>query len=222
MPTRSPTAKRSASVTLLDDPADDLVARHGAGRCGGEVALGEVEIRAADAAGRHSNEHLARPGRWIGRSPDPERPGVDRARMLDPPRRARRRSSHRRDDAVMTTPAVTADGCRGRPDRGRGTGPRRRRSRPTRSSTRRAARCRRSCAPTSSTRFNALLGSLLVVILIVGPPQDALFGIILVVNTLVGIVQEVRAKRTLDRLVVVGGATATVVRAEGEPRGAVS
>jgi cation-transporting ATPase E len=66
------------------------------------------------------------------------------------------------------------------------------------------------------TRFNALLGSLLVVILIVGPPQDALFGIILVVNTLVGVVQEVRAKRTLDRLVVVGGATATVVRAEGK------
>jgi cation-transporting ATPase E len=66
------------------------------------------------------------------------------------------------------------------------------------------------------TRFNALLGSLLVVILIVGPPQDALFGIILVVNTAVGIVQEVRAKRTLDRLVVVGGATATVVRAEGK------
>ena len=52
-------------------------------------------------------------------------------------------------------------------------------------------------------------------ILIVGPVQDALFGIILVGNTLVGIVQEVRAKRTLDRLVVVGGATATVVRAEG-------
>jgi cation-transporting P-type ATPase E len=66
------------------------------------------------------------------------------------------------------------------------------------------------------TRFNALLGSLLVVILIVGPIQDALFGIILVGNTLVGVVQEVRAKRTLDRLVVVGGATATVVRAEGK------
>src|SRR5262245_19585140 len=65
------------------------------------------------------------------------------------------------------------------------------------------------------TRFNALLGSLLVVILIIGPPQDALFGIVLVCNTAVGIVQEVRAKRTLDRLVVVGGATATVVRAEG-------
>src|SRR5437868_510658 len=33
------------------------------------------------------------------------------------------------------------------------------------------------------TRFNALLGSLLVVILVVGPPQDALFGIVLVGNT---------------------------------------
>ena len=62
------------------------------------------------------------------------------------------------------------------------------------------------------TRFNALLGSLLVVILIVGPVQDALFGIVLVLNTLVGIVQELRAKRTLDRLVVIGGATATVIR----------
>lgn len=62
------------------------------------------------------------------------------------------------------------------------------------------------------TRFNALLGSLLVVILIVGPPQDALFGIVLLSNTAVGVVQELRAKRTLDRLVVIGGATATVIR----------
>lgn len=67
------------------------------------------------------------------------------------------------------------------------------------------------------TRFNALLGSLLVVILIVGPIQDALFGIVLVCNTLVGIVQELRAKRTLDRLAVIGGADATVVRS-GTPR----
>jgi cation-transporting ATPase E len=62
------------------------------------------------------------------------------------------------------------------------------------------------------TRFNALLGSLLVVILIVGPPQDALFGFVLVGNTAIGVIQELRAKRTLDRLVVVGGATATVLR----------
>ena len=65
------------------------------------------------------------------------------------------------------------------------------------------------------TRFNALLGSLLVVILIVGPPQDSLFGLVLIGNTAVGVFQELRAKRTLDRLTVVGGATTTVVRAEG-------
>src|SRR4051794_4997894 len=67
------------------------------------------------------------------------------------------------------------------------------------------------------TRFNALLGSLLIVILIVGPPQDALFGIVLIGNTVVGVVQELRAKHTLERLVVIGGATATVVRS-GVPR----
>jgi cation-transporting ATPase E len=38
------------------------------------------------------------------------------------------------------------------------------------------------------TRFNALLGALLVVILIVGPIQDALFGLVLVANAVVGIV----------------------------------
>jgi cation-transporting ATPase E len=40
------------------------------------------------------------------------------------------------------------------------------------------------------TRFNFLLGNLLVVILVVGEPQDALFGIVLVANDLIGIAQE--------------------------------
>jgi len=62
------------------------------------------------------------------------------------------------------------------------------------------------------TRFNLLLGSLLAVILVVGPLQDALFGLVIVANTLVGIVQEVRAKRTLDRLEVVNAPRARVVR----------
>jgi cation-transporting ATPase E len=62
------------------------------------------------------------------------------------------------------------------------------------------------------TRFNFLLGSLLVVILWVGPLQDALFGLVLIANTLVGIVQEVRAKRTLERLAVISAPTARVVR----------
>jgi cation-transporting P-type ATPase E len=62
------------------------------------------------------------------------------------------------------------------------------------------------------TRFNFLLGSLLAVILVVGPLQDALFGLVLVANTLVGIVQEVRAKRTLERLAVISAPAARVVR----------
>ena len=62
------------------------------------------------------------------------------------------------------------------------------------------------------TRFNAILGALLVVILVVGPMQDALFGFVLVLNTAIGIVQEWRAKRTLDELSLVNAPAATVVR----------
>ena len=65
------------------------------------------------------------------------------------------------------------------------------------------------------TRFNALLGSLLVVILIVGPIQDALFGFVLIANAGIGIYQELRAKRTLDSLAVLSAPHARVVR-EGE------
>jgi cation-transporting P-type ATPase E len=67
------------------------------------------------------------------------------------------------------------------------------------------------------TRFNAILGVLLVVILAVGHPQDALFGIILVSNSLIGIVQEVRAKRTLDQLAVLSEPRVRVVR-DGDVR----
>jgi cation-transporting P-type ATPase E len=62
------------------------------------------------------------------------------------------------------------------------------------------------------TRFNALLGSLLVVILVVGPLQDAIFGLILLANALIGIGQELRAKLTLDRLTVLAARQATVER----------
>ena len=62
------------------------------------------------------------------------------------------------------------------------------------------------------TRFNAILGTLLAVILVVGPINDALFGLVLVSNTAIGIIQEVRAKRTLDRLAVLNAPRATVIR----------
>ncbi|HEX5615339.1 MAG TPA: HAD-IC family P-type ATPase [Acidimicrobiia bacterium] len=63
-----------------------------------------------------------------------------------------------------------------------------------------------------ATRFNAILGTMLAVIVVVGPIQDALFGIVLVSNALIGIVQEMRAKRTLDRLAVLNAPRAIVVR----------
>jgi cation-transporting ATPase E len=62
------------------------------------------------------------------------------------------------------------------------------------------------------TGFNLILGVLLAVILIVGEPQDALFGIVLVANALIGIGQELRAKRTLDRLAVLSAPRVRVVR----------
>jgi cation-transporting ATPase E len=62
------------------------------------------------------------------------------------------------------------------------------------------------------TRFNAILGTMLAVILVVGPIQDALFGLVLIANALIGIVQEVRAKRTLDNLAVLNAPRARVVR----------
>ena len=62
------------------------------------------------------------------------------------------------------------------------------------------------------TRFNAILGVLFVIILVVGPIQDALFGFVIIANTLIGIVQELRAKRTLDRLAVISEARPRVRR----------
>jgi cation-transporting P-type ATPase E len=62
------------------------------------------------------------------------------------------------------------------------------------------------------TRFNAILGSLLVVILTIGPLQDALFGVVLVTNTAIGIYQEWRAKRTLDQLSLLTAPAVTVAR----------
>ncbi len=62
------------------------------------------------------------------------------------------------------------------------------------------------------TRFNLILGILLAVILAVGQPQDGLFGIVLVSNAVIGIAQELRAKRTLDRLAVLSAPRVRVIR----------
>ncbi|MBW0090019.1 HAD-IC family P-type ATPase [Pseudonocardia sp. KRD-184] len=62
------------------------------------------------------------------------------------------------------------------------------------------------------TRFNAIVGVLFAVILVIGPIQDGLFGFVIIINTLIGIVQELRAKRTLERLAIVGEARPRVRR----------
>ncbi|MGQ4423287.1 HAD-IC family P-type ATPase [Streptomyces violaceoruber] len=54
------------------------------------------------------------------------------------------------------------------------------------------------------TRINAIIGVLFVIVMIVGPVQDGLFGGVILANTAIGIIQEVRAKRTLDQLAIVG------------------
>jgi cation-transporting P-type ATPase E len=66
------------------------------------------------------------------------------------------------------------------------------------------------------TRFNAIIGTLLVVVLVFGPPQDGLFGLVILVNSAVGIVQELRAKRSLDALALLAEAPVRVRRGGAE------
>ncbi|MER7189182.1 HAD-IC family P-type ATPase [Streptomyces flaveolus] len=54
------------------------------------------------------------------------------------------------------------------------------------------------------TRFNAIIGVLWVIMLIVAPIQDSLFGFVILANTGIGILQEWRAKKTLDSLALIG------------------
>ena len=67
------------------------------------------------------------------------------------------------------------------------------------------------------TVFNLILAVFGAATLVFGNPRDALFLGILIANTAIGTVQEVRAKRALDRLAAVIAPTATVVR-DGTPR----
>ncbi|MCC3776703.1 HAD-IC family P-type ATPase [Streptomyces sp. UNOB3_S3] len=66
------------------------------------------------------------------------------------------------------------------------------------------------------TRFNAIIGVLFLIILVVGPLQDGLFGFVIIANTAIGIFQELRAKKTLDSLAVIGEVKPTV-RRDGTP-----
>lgn len=65
------------------------------------------------------------------------------------------------------------------------------------------------------TRFNALLAVLFAIVMIFGQPMDGLFGLIVFFNSLIGILQELRAKRTLDKLALLTAPRTFVIR-DGE------
>lgn len=67
------------------------------------------------------------------------------------------------------------------------------------------------------TPFNAILAVLGLLTLVFADWRDALFLFIIVANSAIGIAQELRAKRSLDRLAALVAPKATVVR-DGEPR----
>ncbi|MGV0747284.1 cation-translocating P-type ATPase [Mycolicibacter heraklionensis] len=65
------------------------------------------------------------------------------------------------------------------------------------------------------TRINAILGVLLAIVLTTGSLINGLFGLLIVFNSVIGMVQEIRAKQTLDKLAIVGQAKPLVRRHSG-------
>jgi cation-transporting ATPase E len=67
------------------------------------------------------------------------------------------------------------------------------------------------------TPINVVVGVLAAMVLVAGSPKNALFGGVIVVNSVIGIFQELRAKKVLDALSVVNAPRAHAVR-DGEIR----
>jgi cation-transporting ATPase E len=65
------------------------------------------------------------------------------------------------------------------------------------------------------TRINAILGVLFCIVLATGSLINGLFGLLIVANSAIGIIQELRAKKTLDNLAIVGQAKPMVRRQSG-------
>lgn len=62
------------------------------------------------------------------------------------------------------------------------------------------------------TLFNAVVGGSFLVLLILGYWKDALFGIAVITNILIGVIQEYRSKRILDRLTILSKSPVQVRR----------
>lgn len=65
------------------------------------------------------------------------------------------------------------------------------------------------------TSFNAINIVLAVIIILAGSPKNAIFVGVILVNTLIGVAQELRAKEILEKLSVISMAHAKVLR-EGQ------
>jgi cation-transporting ATPase E len=65
------------------------------------------------------------------------------------------------------------------------------------------------------TRINAILGVLFAIVLSTGSIINGAFGILIIANSAIGIIQELRAKQTLDKLAIVGQAKPLVRRQSG-------
>ena len=65
------------------------------------------------------------------------------------------------------------------------------------------------------TRINAILGVLFLIVLATGSLINGLFGLLIIANSGIGIIQELRAKKTLDNLAIISQARPTVRRRSG-------
>lgn len=62
------------------------------------------------------------------------------------------------------------------------------------------------------TFFNFINGALLALVLFVGSYKNAAFVGIIVINTVIGIIQEIRAKKTLDKLAILTASRSVAIR----------
>ena len=62
------------------------------------------------------------------------------------------------------------------------------------------------------TLFNAIIVGASIIVLLFGDLRDGIFGGVMVINAVIGIVSELRAKRTLDSLAIVDAPQASVLR----------
>ena len=62
------------------------------------------------------------------------------------------------------------------------------------------------------TLFNAIIVGASIIVLLFGDLRDGIFGGVMVINAVIGIMSELRAKRTLDSLAIVDAPQASVLR----------